>query len=140
MKAKELTTIWGAPEPPKLTPKQLSIRLPILVAAKISALCEMFPRRTKTDIVGDLLTVALDQLEKSFIPVKGLCIQDGSQYYQAPVLYEDIGDRATFLKFTEKNLRELEKEAGVEEPMEFRNDAVVSEENLNIVEQAEKIR
>jgi hypothetical protein len=129
MNAKELTTIWGAPEPPRLTPKQLSIRLPILVAAKISALCEMFPRKTKTEILGDLLTVALDQLEKTFVPVKGQCIESGA-YYGEEICYEDIGKRAEFLRLTEIQLRELEKEAGIEEPMKFSIYAAVSEEDL----------
>lgn len=35
------------------------------VAAKISALCEMFPQRAKTQIINDLLSTALEQLEKS---------------------------------------------------------------------------
>ena len=35
------------------------------VAAKISALCEMFPQRAKTQIINDLLSTALEQLENS---------------------------------------------------------------------------
>ena len=129
MKANELVTIWGAPEPPKLTPKQLSIRLPILVAAKISALCELFPKKTKTEIVGDLLTIALDQLERSFLPVQGGECIEPCQYGEP--LYEDVGIRADFLRLTEKQLRELEKEAGIAEPMKFSLYAAVSDEELN---------
>lgn len=128
MKPNELTTIWGAPEPPKLTPKQLSIRLPILVSAKISSLCELFPRKTKTEIVGDLLTMALDQLENSFLPVRGECLGPGED---GELCYEDIGIRADFLRLTEKQLRELEKEAGTEEPMQFIKHALINEEELN---------
>lgn len=127
MNAKELMTIWNAPEPPKLTPKQLSIRLPILVAAKISALCKLFPRKTKTEIVGDLLTVALEQLERSFLPVEGACL--GEEEHGEPY-YEDIGIRADFLRLTEKQLRELEKETGIEEPVKFSLEATVSEAEL----------
>ena len=118
MKAKELTTIWGAPEPPRLTPKQLSIRLPILVSAKISALCELFTKKTKTDIIGDLLNTALDELEKE-LPMESdeePCDFDAEE--QKP-LYRDVGIRGRFFTLTEKYLRELEKEAGVVDPMEF---------------------
>ena len=44
---------------------QTSMRLSVHVAAKISALCEMFPQRSKTQIINDLLSTALDQLEGS---------------------------------------------------------------------------
>jgi hypothetical protein len=64
MKPQDLAKVWDAPDNSKLTPKQISIRLPIHVAAKISALCDMYPRKTKTEIIGDLLATALDQFEK----------------------------------------------------------------------------
>jgi len=35
------------------------------VAAKISALCEMFPQRSKTQLINDLLSTALEELEGS---------------------------------------------------------------------------
>lgn len=127
MKANELMTIWGAPEPPKLTPKQLSIRLPILIAAKISALCELFPKKTKTEIIGDLLTVALEQLQNSFSPVQGEHVGTDQE---GDLCFEDLGIQSDFLRLTEKQLRELEKEAGIEEPMEFNNYAVTTAAKL----------
>jgi hypothetical protein len=130
MKANELVTIWGAPEPPKLTPKQLSIRLPILVAAKISALCELFPKKTKTEIIGDLLTVALEQLQNSFLPVQGEHIGTDPADPEGDLRFEDLGMQSDFLSLTEKQLRELEKEAGIEEPMEFNTFAVTTAAKL----------
>lgn len=111
MKTKELITLWGAPETPRLTVKQISIRLPILVSAKISALCEMYSKKTKTDIIGDLLNSALEQLEKDFPKVAGEQIGEDE--------YTDVGIGSTFRKLTEQYLRELEKEIGIEEPMEY---------------------
>ncbi len=46
----------------KLFPKQFSIELPILTVAKISALCEMYPEQSKTDIINQLIINALDQV------------------------------------------------------------------------------
>jgi hypothetical protein len=40
------------------------MRLSMHVAAKITALCDMFPQRTKTQIINDLLSTALDELER----------------------------------------------------------------------------
>lgn len=117
MKTKDLLTIWGAPEPPRLSPKQFSIRLPMLVSAKISALCEMYPKKNKTEIIGDLLTSALDQLENDFPTIQGHQIDNDPETHEP--LYEDVGIGATFRLFTEKYLREIEKEAGITEPLEY---------------------
>ena len=67
MEPKDLAKIWGEPDNTRLTSKQISIRLPIHVAAKISAICEMYPRRTKTEIIGDLLAAALDRFAEELL-------------------------------------------------------------------------
>jgi len=62
MEPRDLVKVWAAPDHSKLTPKQWSVRLPIQVAARINALCELYPRKTKTEIIGDLLATAIEQL------------------------------------------------------------------------------
>lgn len=123
MKANDLLTIWGAPEAPNLTAKQISIRLPIIVAAKISALCDLYPRKTKTEIIGDLLTTALEQLEENFPKIKGQPMD------QEGLTYEDLGTRQTYLRLANKYLRQLEKDAGVKEPIEFNSEALIFEDH-----------
>lgn len=120
MKTNDLVTIWSAPDPPRLTPKQLSIRVPMLVSAKISALLELYPKKTKTDIIGDLLITALEMLEKE-LPMNMLT--EGKE----PVSFDELGEglfmyfgtRKDYFQLTEKYLREMEKEAGVKEPMKY---------------------
>lgn len=127
MKTKDLITLWDAPDPPRLAPKQTSIRLPMLVAAKISALCDLYPKKTKTEIIGDLLTTALEQLERELPSRTGYpCEQDPET---GETLYEDIGPCGKFHRMTEKNLRELEKEAGVTEPMQYWGNRVCSKDD-----------
>jgi hypothetical protein len=65
METKQLLNAWVGPDNSRLMRNQTSMRLSVHVAAKISALCEMFPQRTKTQIINDLLSTALDQLERS---------------------------------------------------------------------------
>lgn len=117
METKDLIAIWGAPEPSRLAPKQFSIRLPMLVSAKISALCEMYPKKTKTEIINDLLTTSLDQLEQS------LPYQEGRFVGEVPDtgdrIYEATGIRSSFRHKTLKHLREIENEAGITEPMPY---------------------
>lgn len=111
----DLNKIWNAPDRSKLTRKQISLRLPILVAAKISALCELYPRENKTHIIGDLLATALDQLEEGMPSVKGPKI-DGDSMCS---FYAEIGIKNEFYNLTIKYLRELEKEIGVKEPLDL---------------------
>ncbi|TAL13842.1 hypothetical protein EPN95_04770 [Patescibacteria group bacterium] len=41
--------------------KHISLRLPLLTAAKISALCEIYPAKTRTDVIITLLENSLDE-------------------------------------------------------------------------------
>ena len=59
-----LQEMWNAPENAQLTKQQFSFRLPIDVAAKLFALEELFPGRTRTQLISDLLSLALSDLEK----------------------------------------------------------------------------
>lgn len=113
MNTKDLITIWGAPESPRLTPKQISIRLPITVSAKISALCELYPRKPKSEIIGDLLNSALDELENN-LPYKESDEQIGEDRNGDPI-YSIYGMRTRFQELTEKYLRALEEELGITE-------------------------
>jgi hypothetical protein len=65
MEAKYLINTWVGPDNSRLMRNQTSMRLSVQVAAKISALCDLFPQRTKTQIINDLLSTALDELEGS---------------------------------------------------------------------------
>ncbi|RTL28978.1 MAG: hypothetical protein EKK47_15015 [Burkholderiales bacterium] len=61
MKSKDLHSVWSAPDNSRLTAKQYSFRLPVHVAAKLAAMGEMYPNKTRTQIVGDLLSTAIDE-------------------------------------------------------------------------------
>ena len=131
MKASDLLSIWEAPDNTRLTPKQISLRLPVHVSARISALCEMFPNKTRTEIIGDLLASALDQLQESFPKVKGnRCDEpeyneNGEPYF----VYEDIGPTNRFRYLSNKYFMELEKELGNDNPSElFPSRSTVSED------------
>lgn len=115
MEAKDLIKFWSTPDNTRLTAKQMSIRLPVHVAAKISALAEMFPNKTKTEIIGDLLTAALEQV------AEGLSSEPyPDQEDEAAREYPDSdwGDRALYSGLVAKYLKELEQDAGVQGPEE----------------------
>lgn len=109
MAAKDLLKFWSSPDNTRLTAKQISIRLPVHVAAKISALAEMFPNKTKTEIIGDLLTAALEQ-------VAGALSSEpySDEEHAAAQEYPDTdwGDHARYERLVAKHLKELEQDAG----------------------------
>ena len=106
MDPKDLVKIWGAPDNTRLTPKQISIRLPIHVAAKISAISDMYPKKKKTEIIGDLLAAALAQF------AEGLS-NEPSEYEEAQgrdPQTEWCGERGTYERLVKKHLDEFDRE------------------------------
>lgn len=110
MKPKDLLTVWDAPDNSRLTRKQLSFRLPVHVAARVAALCEMYPNRSRTQIVGDLLASALDEMQRQFPEVQGrFFVRDDETGID---MYEDIGPGSRFRALAHKHYKELEAELG----------------------------
>jgi len=99
MDPRDLPTVWDAPDNSRLTPKQWSIRLPIHVAARICALCDLYPRKSKTEIIGDLLATALDQLAEALpeAPRHDRRVQAGG-----------VGLREQFERITRRYIEDLE--------------------------------
>jgi len=114
IKPSDLHKVWSAPDNTRLTAKQSSYRHPVSVAAKISALCEMYPSRSRTDIVNDLLSSALLDVERSFPSVCGR--SQGHDPHSGEELFEDIGPGAVFRRLANKAYLDLERELGNKEP------------------------
>ncbi len=123
MKSEHLHDLWEAPDNTRLLSKQFSFRFPTHIAAKINALCEMYPKKNRTQIVADLLSTALDDLE-SKLPYE---IYESEPYIQDEfarmaynnreaheTVYQIGGIRAKFRSLTNKHFIEYEKELGNE--------------------------
>lgn len=72
--------------------------------------------RTRTEIVGDLLSSALAEVEKSFPTVAG---KEWGPGPEGETLYEDVGPGAKFRTLANRHYKELEKEMGIEKPQEL---------------------
>jgi hypothetical protein len=110
MKPADLAKVWGAPDNSRLTAKQQSFRLPTHVAAKINALCDVFPNRTKTEIVGDLLAAALGDVVRH-LP----CYPTDHEVAPGPEgerLFVACGPRVDFERHANRHFKEFEKELG----------------------------
>lgn len=125
MKTQHLHDVWSAPDNSRLVSKQFSFRLPVHVAAKIAALGELYPQKNRTQIVADLLSAALDDLEKN-LPMNIVPIHEQQQQYEderahhegrpTEVFYEMGGARAKFRNITNRHYKDLEKELGNDSP------------------------
>ena len=114
MKASDLVTVWSAADNSRLTAKQFSFRLPVHVAAKLAALEEMYPTKSRTQLVGDLLSAAIADVEKAFPSVSGRSIaRDPSTDEE---IFEEIGPFARYQSLAENYYQGMEKELGNESP------------------------
>jgi len=117
---------WSAPDNTRLVSKQFSLRLPVHVVAQLSAIGEMYPTKTRTQIVADLLTFALQDYEKKLPTVMGNFseftqdIDDGKDYYQID------GLRRLYWELSNKYFSELERDLGNSNPKPLFNVNVVA--------------
>lgn len=120
MKSKQLHSVWSAPDNTRLTSKQSSFRLPVHVAAKLAAIAEMYPTKSRTQIVGDLLATAIDAWASELPSIRGRQVDRISTPDGPTVkIFEEVGPIGRFQKLTNKHYIELEKELGNDEPENF---------------------
>lgn len=108
MKIKNLITEWATAPHAKLAAHEHHVRLPIHDAARIAALAEIYPAVTETQIITNLLSAALDELEAAlpYVPGNRVIAEDD----QGDPIYEDVGSTERFLELTKKHTLKLENE------------------------------
>lgn len=126
MDAKHLSSLWAAPDNSRLTAKQQSFRLPVHVAAKIAALCELYPNKTKTQIVGDLLASALAEMERGLPAAPGTFFTKDEN---GKALYVALGIAQDYRNLSNKHFAELERELGNESPQQLFTSQLLVDEN-----------
>jgi len=124
MKTQHLHDMWSGPDNSRLVSKQFSFRLPVHIAAKLAALAELYPQKNRTQVVADLLTAALDDLEANLPQELGAVESQEDARIEQMIsdhlgedyepFYELAGTRARFRALANKHYKELEKELGNE--------------------------
>lgn len=106
MEPKDLVKFWGAPDNSRLTKKQYAMRFPVHVMAKVNAINEMYPAKTRMEIMGDLLAAALDQFRD------GLSSEpdEGDEIMGRDPDREWCGQRRWFEDLVAKHMKALEQE------------------------------
>jgi hypothetical protein len=115
MKASDLVTVWSAPDNSRLTAKQYSFRLPVHVAAKLAALEELYSTRSRTQLVGDLLTTAIAEVEKNLESHAGAPV--GHRHPDTDEeMYTEAGQIADYRQAANRHYQAIETELGNENP------------------------
>lgn len=107
MKVKDLPLIWEKHNSGQLTEESYRIRLATEDAAKLKALAELYPRRAVTDLISDLLSASLNEIESSMPYVRGDTVIARDE--EGDPLYEDVGPTPKFLSLTQKHLNDFIK-------------------------------
>lgn len=102
MSLKELLSQWESFAQGRLTRDTYEIHLSLDDAAKLNALAEMYPKRTPEQLLSELVSAALGQLEASFPYVQGNRIIATDEL--GDPIYEDVGPTPRFLALTNKYL------------------------------------
>ncbi|MFC6339418.1 pilin assembly protein [Pseudomonas sp. CCM 7891] len=110
MKIRELTLHWEENTKGRLTKTQYAIHLDVESAARLAAICEMYPRRNPEELLGELIGAALEELETSFPYVKGQHVIATDE--EGDPLYEDVGPTPRFLALSRRYLHDLSDEPG----------------------------
>lgn len=105
MKIRELTQEWERSAKGAVTHNTYQVQLPLEDAARLAALHEMYPRRHVEELITDLLSCALEELEA------GLPYKAGDEVVavdeMGDPLYADTGLTPRFLELIKKHLNEL---------------------------------
>lgn len=107
MKIRQLVEQWQAHDQGRLTRRDYAIPLTLEDAARLAALSEMYPKRSPEDLLGDLVSAALEELEGSFPYVQGSKVVATDEL--GDPMYEDIGQTPRYLALSRKHLADLIK-------------------------------
>jgi hypothetical protein len=110
MKVVELIEMWEREAAGDVTREEYAVRLPLEDAARLEALAEMFPRRTREQLVTELLSVALDQVVSGFPYVEGDRVISRDE--EGDPIFEDVGHTPRFLDLVRKHMERLSGQDG----------------------------
>ncbi|WP_096087270.1 type 1 pili tip component [Agaribacterium haliotis] len=109
MTIKELAGLWQDHAKGELTEENYSVKLTLEDAAKIAALSDMYPLRTQEQLISELLSAALAELERSFPYIAGKEVAMLDEF--GDPIYKDTGPTPAFQALTRKHLNHYREAA-----------------------------
>jgi len=107
MRFRELLDSWSETSRPVKTAREYAIRLNVDDAARIHALADLFPGHSEEDILSDLLSVALQEVEGAMPYRPGAKVISHDE--QGDPIYEDVGLTPRFGELVKKYRQEVGK-------------------------------
>ncbi len=102
MSIKKLVSHWEESAQGALTDDAFAVHLSRDDAARIDALVEMYPKRTKEQLISELVSAALTELERSFPYIASSEIASIDEF--GDPIYKDDGPTSEFQDLTRKHL------------------------------------
>ena len=105
MRIAELIQRWGKEGHARSDVRAYAVHLPLRDAARVEALHVMYPGRSDSQLMADLIRAALDELEVAmpYVPGNRVIAEDD---YGDPI-YEDLGPTQQFYSLSHEFLRKL---------------------------------
>lgn len=110
MHIRNLIREWERAGVRTLTVESCCVQLPLHDAARLAALAEMYPLKSRAEIITELLSAALDQVEAAFPYVQGSRVIAEDE--QGDPIYEDAGLTPLFLRLSKRHAARLAEESG----------------------------
>lgn len=106
MRVRDLLNTWHEATETEKKEHEFVVKLTRHETAKIAALAEMYPGKTPTEIVRDLLDAALQELEATmpYVPGSNIVAEDE----EGDPIYEDVGPSPQFKDLVRKHLELLD--------------------------------
>lgn len=105
MPFKDLLDRWTEKPKPTLTDERYAVRLPVRDAARLQALADMFPGTDAEQIITDLLSAGLDEVEAAMPYVAGSKVIREDEF--GDPVYEDVGMTPKFLDLIRQHEKRL---------------------------------
>lgn len=107
MKIRELVRYWEKHARGRLTPDVYSVTLSPANEAYLEKLERLYPLKTREELIRDLISAALDELETSFPYVQGSrVVAFDEEGYE---IYEDAGLTPRYLNLSQRYMQDLKQ-------------------------------
>ena len=105
MRIRDLLRIWADESAEPVSSHEYRLHLSVYDAAKVAALCEMFPGRTQEQILAELIGAALNELQGAMPYQAGSRVQMVDE--EGDPVYEDVGLTRRLHELADKHLRSM---------------------------------
>jgi hypothetical protein len=109
VKVRDLMHHWEKDAGAEITAREFAVQLSLYDAARILALAEMYPAKTETQIITELLSAGLDELQETFPYAQGKRVIAADDH--GDPIYEDVGPTPDFFSKTREHAKRLDAEA-----------------------------